>query len=326
MDNFLHEIKQKAIYNTPVTGKFAETLQSIAGFANYAFVFDAEFQRIYNQQREMRHILEFGGILFERDKHKNWSYIGNFHFNIPPMSKNTGLIHSTFLTVTPKTQNKMNEIEKDYMFYPKLEALKDNPKEFKKYYYSLLDNPIVKKKRIPRMDPDEEPNKIIKVFKNMLYSLNKYDVGKSAFHNMWKLYLSDPLVEKRMVKPSRKWLLSFKEVLENSLLIVKGLNDIIAIDNLFDHYKVGKIQDKIQMLDIAVYNGAFRETCKSAELEKSYWCIINNNLTDPEMKPTLKTIYKSLGTNDMTAHNPLIDSFYTLVVALSMHSVLVKNI
>jgi hypothetical protein len=326
MDNFLREIKQKAIYNTPVSGKLADTLQSIAGFARYAFIFDAEFQRVYNQQREMRHILEFGGIMFERDKNKKWFYVGNFHFNLPPASKNTGLIHSTFLTVTPQTQSAMDEIEKDYMLYPKLDALKDHPEEFKKYYYSLLNHPLVKKKRIPKLDPDKEPNKIIKLFKNMLYQLNKYDVGKSAFHGMWKLYLNDPLVKKRTIKPSRKWLLSFKEVLEDSLLIVKGMNDIIAIDNLFDHYKVGKIQDKIQTLDIAVYNGAFRETCKSAELEQSYWCIINNNLTDPEIKPIFKIIYKSLETKDMTAHNPLIDSFYTLVVAVSMHSVLVKNI
>jgi hypothetical protein len=326
MDFFLNEIKQKAIQNIRIHGKLADTLQSIAGFAKYAFIFDAEFQRVYGNGPEKRHILEFGGILFQQDNQRNWIYVGNFHFNLPPVSKNVGLIHSTFLTVTPKTQLAMDEIEQHYMFYPKLEQLKDSPAEFKKYYNYLMKLPVVHKKKMPKLDPDTEPNKIIKLFKNLTFQLNRKDVGHYAFKQMWKLYLNDPLVKQRMLYPSKKWLLSFRHVLENSLLIVKGMNDIIAIDHLFESKKIDKIQDKVQTLDIAVYNGAFRETCKSAELEKSYWCIINNNLMDPDMKPILKNIYQSLVVKEVTAHNPLVDAFYTLIVAISMHSILVKNI
>jgi len=329
MDFFLKEIKQKAIQNTPVYGKLSRILQSIAGFTQYAFVFDAEFQRVYSHLgslRERRHILEFGGILFKRDDKKNWFYIGNFHFNLPPISKNVGLIHSTFLTVTPKTQAKMDLIEQNYVFYKKLEELLDNPIKFKEYYNQIMENPLVKKKKVPRFDPEKEPNKIIKSFKNLTFQLTRKDVGNYAFKKMWNLYLTDPLVKQRMLRPNKRWLLSFKQVLENSLLIVKGMNDIMAIDELLSIYKIEKIQPKVQSLDIAVYNGAFRETCNSAELEKSYWCMIKNNLVDPELKPMMKNIYQNLVTAEVSAHNPLVDAYYTLVVAVSMHSIIVKNI
>lgn len=326
MDIFLKEIKHKAIQNIRVHGKLADTLHSIAGFTQYVFVFDAEFQRVYSHGSEERHILEFGGIIFQQDEKRNWKFVGNFHFNIPPVSKNVGLIHSTFLTVTQKTQAMMDNIEKDYVFYHQLEKLKDNPEEFKKYYYSIMKLPIVRKKKVPVMDPDKEATKIIKAFKNLTYKLNRKDVGNYAFKKMWNLYLTDPLVKSRMLRPNRKWLYALKQILENSLLVVKGMNDIIAIDNLLHLFKIEKIQDKVQTLDIAVYNGPFRETCKSAELEKTYKCIINNNLMDSDMKPMLKNIYQNLHTDEILAHNPLVDAFYTLVVAISMHSLLVKNI
>lgn len=326
MDNFLHEIRLKAIQNIPIHGKLAEILQSIGGFTQYVFVYDAEFQRVYTHRGEERHILEFGGMLFRRDDHKDWSYIGNFHFNLPPVGRNVGLIHSTFLTVTPKTQKLMDEVEKNYVFHPRLEELKDSPEEFKRYYQTIMKHPLVKKKKVPRMDPEKDVNKIIKTFKNLTFQLNRRDVGHEAFKKMWKLYLNDPWVKKRMITPTKKWLVSFKHVLENSLSVVKGMNDVIAIDNLFGRFGMERIQSKIQTLDIAVYNGAFRQTCNSAELEKSYWCLINNNLVDPDLKPFLKNIYQQLVVGELTAHNPLVDAFYTLIVAVSMHSLLVKNI
>jgi hypothetical protein len=323
MEIFLKDIKVKYTQNIPVHGKLSSLLSYIGGFTKYVFIFDAEFQHV---QRNIKHILEFGGIVFEHDTDKKWRYVANFHFNLPPIKENLGIIHSTFLTVTPATAAQMADIEKDYLFHPRLEELKHDQVAFIEYYYQVMNSPIVRKKNIPFYDPKTEQNKIIKTFKNFTFQLTKKDVGHDNWRRMWKLYTNDPLVKKRTLVPTKAWLSSFVDVLQNSVAIVKGTQDLVAIDNLLARYNIPKIQGKLNTVDIAVFNAIFRQRCDSAELEKSYWCLIEKKLIDPELKPYLKQIYKSLAVPEFTAHNPLVDSFYTLVVAVSMQSLLASSI
>lgn len=322
MDIFLKDILLKNIQNIPVHGKLASILNYVGGFTDYVFVFDAEFQHI---QRNTKHILEFGGIMFRKEQQK-WVYVGNMHFNLPPIKENLGVIHSTFLTVTPKTAKLMEEVEENYLFHPRMENLKDDPEAFSAFYYEVMDKPIVKRKNLPRMDPRTDQTKIIKMFKNFTFQLTKKDVGKANWKRMWQLYVNDPWVKKRTIVPKKPWLEAFSNLLQNSVSVVKGNQDLVAIDNLFARYNMPMLQGKLNTIDIAVFNAVFRQKCESAELEKSYWCLIEKKLIDPELKPMLKQIYNSLVVAEFSAHNPLVDSFYTLVVAISMHSVLASNI
>jgi hypothetical protein len=103
--------------------------------------------------------------------------------------------------------------------------------------------------------------------------------------------------------------------------MVKGNMDLIAINNLMKQYNLPILPKKIVVYDIAFFNDIFRKLCNNAQLEKTYYCIIEKNLLDPNLKKDLKKIFRSLVLNDkkLIAHNPLVDSFYTLIVGLTMY-------
>jgi hypothetical protein len=104
--------------------------------------------------------------------------------------------------------------------------------------------------------------------------------------------------------------------------MVKGNMDLLAIDNLMKQYDLPRLPKTIVVYDIAFFNDIFRKLCNNAQLEKTYHCIIEKNLLDPELKQDLKKIFKSLVLidNKLVAHNPLVDSFYTLIVGLTMYN------
>ena len=111
-------------------------------------------------------------------------------------------------------------------------------------------------------------------------------------------------------------------MLSNSLLMVKGNMDIIAINNLMKQYNLPVLPKTILVYDIAFFNDIFRKLCNNAQLENTYNCIIEKNLLDPELNKDFKQIFKSLVLNEkkLIAHNPLVDSFYTLIVGLTMYN------
>jgi len=111
-------------------------------------------------------------------------------------------------------------------------------------------------------------------------------------------------------------------MLTNSLLMVKGNMDIIAINNLMKQYNLPVLPKTILVYDIAYFNDIFRKLCNNAQLENTYNCIIEKNLLDPELKQDFKQIFNSLVLIEkkLIAHNPLVDSFYTLIVGLTMYN------
>ncbi len=320
---FLSPMKQLNIAPIELPSKLHDTLNFIAGYAPIIFIFDVEFQHIRkNIGKSSRHILEMGGILLVRHDNR-WHYFASFHINLPPTTslQNLGVIQSTYSSVTPKTESQMVQLEDNYLFYQVLGKYKDDPHKFAELYKLFINTKLAKKKKIPYIEPlPDNFNKIVRLFKDMSFTLGKKDVGDEYFNKIWKLYLSDPYVRFRVVKPTTKWLNAFKELLVNSVPVVKGNMDLIAVDNLMHKYRLESVSDQLHVFDIAIFNNTFRKTCNSAELEKSYWCLIEKQLVDPDIEPHLKTIFNSLSLQQkkLVAHNPLVDSFYTLVVALSM--------
>lgn len=320
--SFISDIKLCNINPIPLNSKFQEILGLIGGYFPLLFIFDVEFQHIRKTNpKKSNHILEFGGIMFIQ-KNRVWSYLGCFHFNLHPIESinKLGVIQSKYMTITNETKDKILKLEEHYLFNNVLEKYKNDPKKFKELYNELIESKLAKKKKIPYLEPiPENFNKIIRLFKDITFTLGKNDIGEESFNELWQLYLNDPYVKERTIKIKKDWLKSLHTILRYCVPVVKGNMDIIALDNLFDKYKIDSISDKLQIFDIAVFNAAFRKFCSSAELEKSYWCLIEHSLVDPELEEQLKLIFKNLCIKDkILAHNPLVDSYYTLVVAISM--------
>lgn len=280
-------------------------------------IFDIEFQTHFND----KHILEMGGILLIKQDNK-WYYYGNFHFNLLPVKPITKLnvIQSDYINVSKQTEKKIKNIEKEYLYHKKLEKYKDNPIKFIKYYKSIKKSIILKKRNIKDDCIPHNFKKILKKVKDISFTLKIKDIGNDNFLKIWELYLQDKHVKDRTIKPTQKWLLSLYKTLSTSLLMVKGNMDLIAINNLMKQYNLSVLPKKIFVYDIAFFNDIFRKLCNNAQLENTYNCIIEKNLLDPELKQDLKNIFKSLVLIDkkLIAHNPLVDSFYTLIVGIAM--------
>lgn len=279
-------------------------------------IFDIEFQTHFND----KHLLELGGILLVKQLNE-WYYYGNFHFNLPPVKNTTklNLLQSDYINVSKETEKKIIEIEKNYLYHKKLEKYKNEPNKFIKYFNSIENIPIIKKIKIKLNENNF--NQIIKKVKDISFTLKLKDVGSSNFNKIWHLYLQDKYVKERTINPNKEWLMSLYETMTNSLLMVKGNMDLIAINNLMKQYNLPILPKKIVVYDIAFFNDIFRKLCNNAQLETTYYCIIEKNLLDPNLKKDLKKIFRSLVLNDkkLIAHNPLVDSFYTLIVGLTMY-------
>ncbi len=62
--------------------------------------------------------------------------------------------------------------------------------------------------------------------------------------------------------------------------------------------------------DISIYNEILFNKCNSAKLEDTYLCLYNMNLLDDYNK-----YYNIINKfNEMKAHNPLVDAYYTFII------------
>ena len=317
---WLNNIPLKNIVNIKLCDKLQIILNKMTNKSSI-LIFDIEFQTYFNN----KHLLEMGGILFEK-RNNEWYYYGNFHFNCPPITDITKLniIQSDYINVTKETEKEILKIERNYLFYKKLEKYKNNENKFIKYFNSIKNSSILKKRNI-NLDINDF-NKIIKKVKDISFTLKKKDIGIENFNKLWYLYLNDKHVIKITLYPNKKWLASFYDTLINSLLMVKGNMDLIAIDNLMKKYNLPILPKTIIVYDIAYFNDIFRKLCESAQLENTYNCIIEKNLLDSEFNTDYKNIFQSLVLIDkkLIAHNPLVDSFYTLIVGLTMYKYKLK--
>lgn len=120
-----------------------------------------------------------------------------------------------------------------------------------------------------------------------------------------ELYLEDENIKDAHKPPS--WLKTFLKEYSESLVIVKGQYDIIAIKNACKFYGIEYIAPK-KVYDIVDWNPESHKMCGTAKLEKSFECI-------QKMLPTeIKEIQKILPIGE--AHDPVSDSAMTFVIAL----------
>ncbi len=57
-------------------------------------------------------------------------------------------MQSDYINVSKETEKKIIEIEKNYLYHKKLEKYKNEPSKFMKYFNSIENIPVIKKKKI----------------------------------------------------------------------------------------------------------------------------------------------------------------------------------
>lgn len=105
-----------------------------------------------------------------------------------------------------------------------------------------------------------------------------------------------------------------ESIIKDSILVIKGKQDIIAIKNSFTLVlnRSGPTMDN--NYDIETFNGFSKNMFDSSQLEETYKNIIKyDSYHQTNAKAIFDEIKKDIGDK---AHNPVVDSLFTIVVAV----------
>lgn len=304
-------------------------------------------------------VKEFGLIMFIRDDKRNWFYIGHIFVNFPGLTtfdinlSHTRYFPSLYATVSDKTKELMEQNDKYFYLDYSIDMfeLYDTSQNYLNlvnkieqiFQQSDLVNEFIDDKnrkllfeiinKIKKSYPDNinyikhaitELKKIIKDVPFNIYG--KYidnNKLKKIFYNQSKLYWNDPLVKSRLIdkKSAKMFLDMFNTLSDNTYYIVKGKRDIEALNNTFMllHDSKKSDMDLKYIYDIEIFNQLSNRFFGGAKLEMTYEGMTNS----PIYKHTSQTFFNKL-THIIgeTAHNPVTDSLFTVIVAVTINLIL----
>jgi hypothetical protein len=287
----------------------------------YLCIFDIEFQ-INSDHKQNAFILELGIIIYEKNNDIP-VYINHVNF---PLLQNTNLrlINTKYSTVLPETELKMKQLEKEFQINVKdIESIKS-----KSDLISFIPDKNTKKKlrdiiKTNSMNYSEsEYLRMHKTIEKISFNLFKNrlpDKYKKVYHKIIDLYLQDPSVKQRTINP-KNYLNILKHYFKDVTIIHKEDMDFIALNNDLKKYDV-KIANQVQHKDIADYNQILIHKYQTAKLYECYLFLYNDYVEKiPELKQFDTILQDKLREKMPTikAHNPLSDSYFTLIVFIVM--------
>ena len=278
-------------------------------------------------------IRELGMLFFIKDVSFNIYYIGNLFLNFESLTqfgfdlKLIKLIGSKYADVTEDIYHKMNKLEDNFKLsvHDNLSKLKKNYM-FRNFLTPNKQNMIID--RIHKLNSITDPDKVNKESNYINKQLNQiqYEIyGKylketdfDIFFQLNKLYWEDKQVLSRIKLIQGKYKLFIDlltNIIDNSVLVLKGKMDIIAIKNSFKLINKTNI-DINHYYDIETFNGISNTLYSSSQLENTYRGIIETDIYQKIAKPLFDEIILQIGDR---AHNPVVDSLFTIVVAIAMN-------
>ena len=277
-------------------------------------------------------------LLFVRDKLNDIYYLGSLHINFRWLTEygfdkhNFKYMLSMYTTVSDATLKEMEKNDEIFRLDHELDKLKkDNYSALLNSEVFKLENDKIQSKVIDIInelkntkisnyhDKQKKIDTIIRMLQRAAFAVyGKYlNITKSAFDKQFKLYYSDPLVISRMMTKNQelKFIEAFIDISDDACFIVKGFRDLEAINNLALLLKLDRLLNIEHIYDIEIFNGFSKMKYGSAQLESTYNGVISSDIYKINNQD-LNEIINEIGG---IAHNPLTDSYYTLVVAIVMN-------
>lgn len=267
--------------------------------------YHANYERLDQEKiRTVSFPKEIAGLWFYKDD-KYWYLKGTFHFNVVPPHLLSSLMnfskmritHSKYSTVSNETSKRMKTLENKIFKDDKFMLRFTNPRELK----------FKKKEQLLKSS-----------HKLFIYNTGKY---KNILKKIFDLYRNDILVKKRNISKDSLYKIISIILGKRNTIITKEDGDIKVMENYLqlinetNRRRYPKIDKSINHFDIKIFNGYFMEKYGSAALENEF----NSVLTMQTFKKKIDKFYKDeLKKLITTAHNPLTDSVWALVVALTM--------
>ena len=299
--------------------KINDTLDIIRSYTKSIIILDIEFMSYMSLNMKYRSITEIldgekirivkfpkeiAGIYLTRNEDSTWTLVGNFHFNlISPHLVNKDMklgkmkmTFSKYSTVDSKTNKKMEELEKKIFTDKKFILRFLNPKELK---YNYVKQVLQGSHRI------------------FMNNSGKY---KSTLKKLFKLYVTDDQVKKRILSPSSSYKVLSQIWNYSNTIITKEDMDIIAISNYLyllhrvNEKKYKRLSKTFNHFDIKVFNGYFRKKFDNAKLINNFKDI--QKIKEwKEIKPFYSEHFKKMFDVE---HNPLTDSIMAFMIALTL--------
>lgn len=316
---------------------------------SYVLIWDCEFQifdplnkikcnNIFFENKLIRCISELGVILLFRI-HDVIYIAGLFHcsfFNhLFSKIENYMPFYHEYLSTNQHSEQKIINLEN--RLYPHLIFMKawnqymidKDIDALHQILNSLLNNKLIRTnkhiyKKFKEQITSLDHNKINGNLKNIIYSKLIKDYRNSKlFKKIYNIYIHDPYIVQILVDVNnhRQLINSFIQMVKQCLNIVKGMEDIKALNNhglLYDRNCISHDLLNIDYIDIADYNEEIHFRCASAKLYESYICLMRDVTSDWHSETN--TIMKTYMSNDMKPHNPLVDAYYTLSVFIQFNS------
>lgn len=297
--------------NITITNKYiTHALNNINVYKPYIICLDVEFQSA-NLNTSDKYIIDSGtarfireiGIIIFRKEGDFWIYESNSFVNFPDISKfgiNKELIHlitSTFSTVDPTTFDKMEKLER---IFKNKELLK----------IKNLD-----------LGLNSDPDKINKILNNLIYEidgkiLKKYKLDKYYinYQKINKLYWKDKLVKNRTlnIKNIVLFLNYLKELSKDAVFLVKGKMDFKAINNTYTLFGFDK-PNLENSYDIEVFNGLSKNIYGNSQLKTTFEGLAKTDIFNKYVYDFVLDLFQDFGDK---AHNPLVDSLFTVLVGI----------
>jgi hypothetical protein len=281
---------------------------------NYVIIFDIEFLKFKIYNKQIRSIHEMGGILLIKINNI-WYLKCIFHINLPPLETNPNnlyLLTSTYNTLSNFNNIKVQKLENKLLIY---NQIINNKKLSNIDIINLIKNDnisnIYLKKYIKKININIILKHLDKI-KHIIYGndIKKYDKEYNIFLQITNIIFNDPLVISRTITNDKLFLELTNKLFSQSFLIVKGIEDIKALKYHSILLKINISSCSFNYFDIAQYNNILFKKCNSAQLEKTFICLEQLNLTQKYNK--YFEIIKKF--TNFKAHNPLIDAYYTWII------------
>ncbi len=327
-------------------------LNNINNYKPILLCMDAEFQSSISG---LKYIKELGMLFFVRDRNNTYYYVGFIFVNFKSVVEysydinNLRPIFTTYSSVTQDTLTKMRENEKNFLLENIIdnkfnEKLFKNHKAFLKqidlvvkelndnYIFTNIINDKVKENVINSLKFMRQAKHYHGIVKELGYikkqlMKTKFDIygikllSTNLYVNFLKsheLYWHDEQVLKRinLIKSDAEFFNLFYEISNNSLFIVKGVQDFIALNNMTKLFNYEMSLNFSNYYDIETFNGLSNHLYESSQLENTYKGIVKTKVYRQFVKPIFDVIGKNIGNK---AHNPVVDSLFTVIVAVTIN-------
>ena len=267
--------------------------------------YSANYEKLDQQKiRVVSFPKEIARIWFYKNN-KYWNIKGSFHFNVVPPHMLSSImkfsrmrmIHSKYSTISKNTDKHIKHLERKI----------------------FSDNRFILRFVNARELKFKKTDQLLKAsHKLFLYNTAEY---KPVLKKIYSLYMNDELVKKRSISANSLYKILSIIMGRKNTIITKEDGDIKVMENYLqlitetNRYKYPRVEKKINHFDIKVFNGIFQEKYGSAKLENEFKSVKTMQTFKKKIDPFFKNELKKLIT---TAHDPLTDSIWALVVALTM--------